>query len=626
MEYVKSGLAGKHKHLLDYLKNAYQQKLNVDIRVEDSTRHGEVQIREGLIVSAYCGLLHGNGAILTLVQMDTPRIEAKTHSEPVQKTVYFTIQQIERFLAALKATAHSNPPVDEEAVLLEAKLLFFQFRYKLAVEKLVSILRYNRFFYPAWLWQSRILTRQDYISKALDEAYRWGNHDQDIWRESRKIRPQLGNGIEPVKRCIFCWSILSKDNSCDHCKAFLIITGQPHPADLKQEEIKVTLSLYEQALQNDKNNSRTAYSLALGNFNLKEYQRALMYLRLATKLSPQSAIYKKSLSLLLTIARTHSDSKQYTKTSLKENSPGKRTILMIEDSQTSRKVLSMLFKRLGYTILEAATGAAALAAASENKPDLVLLDVVLPDVNGHDLLPKLRVFKHLCDTPVIMLTGKHDSNHKMLGIQAGISEYVTKPFNPHKLTELVKRYLPQLDNVVSLRESPDSQASVTRDAEKVLPEPVSTAPASTFCTQQAGLAITTSAEEVSSSSSLQPKNGKKSIFVIEDSQTSRKVLSMILGRHGFDIYEAATGQEAIQLAHTIQPDLVLLDVMLPDMTGYTILPQLKQVPHFENLPVIMLTGKRAPSDRMKGMLAGTNEYLTKPFNPEKLLSIIGGYI
>ncbi len=625
MEYVKTGLTDKHKQLLEYLKSAYLQKLNIDISVEDSTRQGEVQVREGIVVSAHCGLLHGNGAILTLVQMVAPCIKATENVEQVQKTVYFTIQQIERFLGALKNTPASTPPIDEEEILLEAKLLLFQFKYKLAVEKLVSILRCNRFFYPAWLWQSRILTRQDYISKALDEAYRWGNHDQDIWRESRKIRPQLGNSAEPVKRCIFCWSILSNSTSCDHCKAFLVITGQPLPTDLKHEEIKITLSLYEQALQSDKNNSRTAYSLALGNFNLKEYQRALMYLRLAAKLSPQSTLYQKSLSLLLAIVRTHSDSNRYTKTQPAGNSKSYATILMIEDSQTSRKVLSMLFNRLQYTVIEAATGAAALAAAAENKPDLVLLDVMLPDINGHELLPQLRGFKHIDTIPVIMLTGKQNSKDKVLGIQAGISEFVTKPFNPEKLTELVKSYLPPAGNAMSSEAVPQAEALKNIKTSGNIQQPESHAPAVAPDKNHTPTSASSVCEAVQKSP-IQKRNGKKSIFVIEDSQTSRKVLSMILGRNGFDIYEAATGQEAIELAHTIQPDLVLLDVMLPDMTGYTILPQLKQVPHFEKLPVIMLTGKRAPSDRMKGMLAGTNEYLTKPFNPEKLLSIIGGYI
>ena len=66
--------------------------------------------------------------------------------------------------------------------------------------------------------------------------------------------------------------------------------------------------------------------------------------------------------------------------------------------------------------------------------------------------------------------------------------------------------------------------------------------------------------------------------------------------------------------------------MLPDMTGYTILPKLREIGHYAELPFIMLTGNRKATDRLQGMLAGTNEYITKPFDPQKLLGIISNYL
>lgn len=74
------------------------------------------------------------------------------------------------------------------------------------------------------------------------------------------------------------------------------------------------------------------------------------------------------------------------------------------------------------------------------------------------------------------------------------------------------------------------------------------------------------------------------------------------------------------------PDLILLDLMLPDMTGYELFPKLKTISGFDEIPVFILTGKRAPTDKMKGMLLGTNEYVTKPFNPEKLVGLIKRYM
>lgn len=604
---------GMTQDFIEELKSMEQRKVNADLTITNDQRQGIIHVREGLLLSAHSGILHGNGAVLTLALMHRPNIVLTPASDTVQKTVFISIAQLERFLAAQKVQPLTSEHCDEEKLLQEAITLFFCFHYKQAVEKLVYILRHNRFFYPAWLWQSRILTRQDYIAKALDEAYRWGNHDQDIWREARKLRPQIFENGSPVKRCVFCWSFLSESTFCDHCHAYLSITGRPQSADVKHDEIKFTLNHFSKAFQIDKTNPRIAYTLALGHFNLKDYQRALIYMRLAAKLSPQTPLYEKSLTLLLTIARTQVNStKETTRTSASTDTKRPASILMIEDSMTSRKVLSMLFSRMGYRLIEAASGAEAVEAARNNHPDLILLDVMLPDTNGHDLLAKLRTFDHIQVIPVIMLTGKHDAQDRMKGMQGGASEYITKPFNPEKLTALVQNYLQQ--NTVS----GENKLHINRATQPTAP---------TQSSQLSRAPVQERVVETSQSVIVQAKkDGKKSIFIIEDSSTSRKVLSMILGRSGYHIYEACTGKQALELAHNIQPDLVLLDVVLPDMTGYNVLPQLKKIAHFSDLPVIMLTGKSEAKDRMQGMLAGTNEYLTKPFDPQKLLSIIGGYL
>ncbi len=620
MEKSPSPPIANNESLIEVLKTLQEQKVDIDLRVSDSYRQGIIHVRAGAVFSAHSGILHGNGALLSLAQLNSPQIECIHSSEPIQKTIYITLSQIERFLASQPVKKQSLTQKQEEEILLEAQTLFFQFQYKNAVGKLVTILRNNRFFYPAWLWQSRILTKKDYIEKALDEAYRWGNHDQDVWREARKIRPQLDSDTAPAQRCIFCWSILSQQNYCNHCHAFLKVTAQPISSSLKISEIQLALTNYYKAYTQNKSLGRVLYAMALGYFNLKDQKRALGCMRLAVKLSPQSTLYKKSLSLLLALAKTQSSVAQPTPAAsavtTHDQLPDKSTILIIEDSQTSRKVLSMLFKRLKYNILEAANGKDALKSIQANKPDLILLDVMLPDTNGHELLPRLRSHDHTASVPVIMLTGRHDTSDRMQGIRAGANEYVTKPFNPQKLTTLIQRYLPQKPRGYS-QHSDAIQAAQTPE------QTGSTNVAKASTNQNNPVAVDSPAKPRVTSPQ---KNAKKSIFVIEDSSTSRKVLSMILGRNGFKMYEATTGRDALAIAQRIKPDLVLLDVMLPDMTGFNILPRLKIIEHFKDIPVIMLTGKRNSSDRLKGLLAGTNEYITKPFNPQKLLSVIGNYL
>jgi len=616
--------------LIEQLKSCQHNLESVDITVSKGRHQGIIHVRDGVVLSAHIGILHGNGAILSIVQMQGAEINTVPTQTAVQKTVFINMDQIDRFLKTQKVTSGPAVDIDEEKLLEEAKNLFFRFHYKEAVDRLVTILRHNRFFYPAWLWQSRILTRQDYISRAIDEAYRWGNHDQDVWREARKMRPQLTASDTQVKRCIFCWSILQSGSSCPHCKATFSISAMQSPGDLKQDEIRFALTCFDQARQSDPRNSRTAFALALGYFNLKEQHKALGYLESAVQLSPKIPLYTKSLSRLRSITkaddiRQHSQQPapvvQATPITLPIDSPTNPTILMIEDSMTSRKVLSMLLKRHDYQLLEAASGAEALKVAASSRPNLVLLDVMLPDTNGHDLLTELRNFEHLREAPVIMLTGRHDARDRLKGIQGGAQEYITKPFNPQKLTELVQSYVKAV---------PDKTAVAQNDT--ITPPPPAT--------QQEVSAATTAISRLATSPVKAPTSGaitpaeppqapppgSKSIFIIEDSRTSRKVLAMLLSRNGYHLYEASSGQEALTLAPSIKPDLVLLDVMLPDMTGYTILPQLKQLSHYADLPFIMLTGNKKATDRLKGMLAGSNEYLTKPFDPQKLLSVISNYL
>lgn len=601
--------------ILDHIQSARRNGSNLDLHVTSSHRQGILQIRNGQLLSATTGKLNGNGAALTLLSLRNAEIDPQEHTSSVQKTISLSLEQIVHYTSSLQAQSVDVALADEDQLLEEALLLFFQFKNKQAIELFIRILRQNRFYYPAWLWQSRILTRHDHISKALDEAYRWGNDDRDVWREARKMRPQLEDIPESAKRCVFCWSLLEEGRTCEHCKASLIVTGQPLASDIKQDEIQQSLGYYHRALQQDPGNARSAYTLSLGYFNLKQYEKALPLMREAVRLSPQSTAYRKSLSLLLTLVKANDRKPEPATQNPGTTRGGNATVMMIEDSKTSRKVLSMLFERLGYNILEAENGTEALAKARSRAIDLILLDVMLPDTSGHKLLPKLREIKSLKDVPVIMLTGRQDSSDRLLGIQSGASEYVTKPFDPQKLSALVQHYI---ETRKGRSESATSLTGNTTGATKpqvnsVLsptPQPAASSPAALPAQNPPSI----------------KKNGQKSIFVIEDSKTSRKVISMILGRNGYHIHEATTGQEALDLAPNIQPDLILLDVMLPDTTGYTILPKLKEMPHIKKLPVVMLTGKTAPSDRMKGMLAGSNEYLTKPFDPQKLLSVIKGYL
>jgi len=111
-----------------------------------------------------------------------------------------------------------------------------------------------------------------------------------------------------------------------------------------------------------------------------------------------------------------------------------------------------------------------------------------------------------------------------------------------------------------------------------------------------------------------------SILIVEDDPDIRKILQYNLSREGFDTRFAATGEEGLDLARTLAPDAVILDLMLPGMDGLEVCKLLKYDARTRNIPVLMLTAKSSETDEIVGLEIGASDYLTKPFNVGVLLA------
>ncbi len=111
----------------------------------------------------------------------------------------------------------------------------------------------------------------------------------------------------------------------------------------------------------------------------------------------------------------------------------------------------------------------------------------------------------------------------------------------------------------------------------------------------------------------------KKILLVEDQEMNRDMLSRRLRRNGFEVVEAEDGLEAIDLAESAQPDLVLMDMSLPEMDGWEATRRLKQDPRTHGIPVIGLSAHAMAGDRQKGLQAGCDEYDTKPIDLKRLL-------
>jgi two-component system alkaline phosphatase synthesis response regulator PhoP len=112
------------------------------------------------------------------------------------------------------------------------------------------------------------------------------------------------------------------------------------------------------------------------------------------------------------------------------------------------------------------------------------------------------------------------------------------------------------------------------------------------------------------------------VLAVDDSPTILEMIQAILVAGGYDVITASDGQEALNAARSESPDLILLDVMLPKLDGYRVCRLLKFDQKYKDIPIIMLTAKSEEQSVVTGIRTGADQYLTKPIEPERLLTAV----
>lgn len=119
-----------------------------------------------------------------------------------------------------------------------------------------------------------------------------------------------------------------------------------------------------------------------------------------------------------------------------------KTILVVDDARDLRNLVHAYLSQEGYRVVTAENGQIALHVAREEKPDLIILDIMMPEMDGYEFI---RRYAKEADAPIIMLTAKLEESDKVLGLELGADDYVTKPFSPRELTARVRAVLRRFD-------------------------------------------------------------------------------------------------------------------------------------------------------------------------------------
>lgn len=259
-------------------------------------------------------------------------------------------------------------------------------------------------------------------------------------------------------------------------------------------------------------------------------------------------------------------------------------ILIIEDDIFLAEVLMNRLRSENFEVMIADNGKDGMSKIREYKPDLVLLDIILPGMNGYEILEEKHRDMDIVDIPVIIVSNSGQPVEVKRALSLGVKGYLIKAqIDPDEVVECVKR---ELEN----NRSSGMGASATLTQSAYISPQVSDI-------VQAATGIT----------SLKGRN----ILWVEDDRFLKDLITMRLANEGCKLFHAKDETEAFALLEKNNPDIILLDILLPGADGFTILDKLRKDPRFKNVPIILLSNLSQPADLDKGKRLGANKFLVK---------------
>ena len=266
-----------------------------------------------------------------------------------------------------------------------------------------------------------------------------------------------------------------------------------------------------------------------------------------------------------------------------ERAPPSARLLIVDGVAETRAALSGRFARAGFEIVESDCSSEALRLIQEQTFDVVLLDVTLTDMNGTEIVRRIREKFSGSLLPVIMVIPTNQEG-VMEAMKSGANDYVTKPVEFS--TALVR-----VNNQVARR--------------------------------RAELELRQANAEARADQGNQPA---ARLLIVDDIADNRTLLSRRFVKRGFEIVEADCGAQALRLVDEQTFDVVLLDVMMPEMDGMEVLRRLRQRFSASLLPVIMVTAKTQSEDIVEALKAGANDYVTKPVDLSIVLARVNNQV
>jgi CheY-like chemotaxis protein len=258
----------------------------------------------------------------------------------------------------------------------------------------------------------------------------------------------------------------------------------------------------------------------------------------------------------------------------------------VEDDEAQRASIAELVGGGGDDVEIVGVGSSeeALARLEEQRFDCMVLDLKLPKMTGFALLEKVKQDERFCDLPIIIYTGKDLTRREETRLKKYAESIIVKDVrSPERLLDETALFLHRVES--KLPGEKRRMLEQLHSADAVFQDKV--------------------------------------ILVVDDDVRNVFALASVLERHGMNVIYAENGRDGIEmLRQHPEVDLVLMDIMMPEMDGYETMQAVRQMPEYRDLPIISLTAKAMKGDREKSIASGASDYITKPVDTDQLLSLM----
>jgi PAS domain S-box-containing protein len=232
-------------------------------------------------------------------------------------------------------------------------------------------------------------------------------------------------------------------------------------------------------------------------------------------------------------------------------------ILLVEDNPITRKLVRFALQQEHFDLSEASDAATALELAETKRPDLILQDLLLPDMDGFALVTRFRAMPALSSVPIFAFSGLLSQLDEKRLSGSGFTDFVTKPIEPSQLVRMIRAHLP------------------------------SGAPQKSF-------------------------GAKRLVVLADDDEVQRKLSVFKLSRMGFEVVDVADGQAALEAARRSKPAAIITDAMMPVLDGFGLCAAVRQDAGLKDVPIVMLTSTYVDeADRELGQKAGANSFVIR---------------